>query len=283
SAQPQATNSQRRHPGRNCRAGAAASGTAFPAACLVFMKGEDANRRAFITNSRHEPGTCLRAPGGSVIKRAALGLALSPATVRALSVAPATPHFFCTDVGCGPLTGSTYTGAGTCSARCVGVPPSPLDVTLASPWFAPSRRSRSARPRRYRISSGGRRGRTRPADGPGIGAEGWRRCDRAGCPGRRAGPDRGAAGRRIPARGLLFASPVVGRSGAGWAYPAPARCWSRRIRGASIGTVVLEPFHRFGEIARNPVEAEVQALAVARHEQHRAPAGRSSPPSSNGP
>jgi hypothetical protein len=60
-----------------------------------------------------------------VIKRAALGLALSLATVRALAVAPAgattydfaaataTPHFFCTDIGCGALTGYTYTGAGT--------------------------------------------------------------------------------------------------------------------------------------------------------------------------
>jgi hypothetical protein len=103
------------------------------------MKGEDANRRASITNSRHEPGTCLRAPRGSVIKRAALGLALSLATVRALAVAPAgttttgtsydfaaataTPRFFCTDIGCGALTGYTYTGAGTCSAGCVGFPP----------------------------------------------------------------------------------------------------------------------------------------------------------------
>jgi hypothetical protein len=31
-------------------------------------------------------------------------------------------------------------------------------------------KSRSARPRRFRISPGGRRGRTRRADGPGIGA-----------------------------------------------------------------------------------------------------------------
>jgi hypothetical protein len=82
-----------------------------------------------------------------VIKRAALGLALSLATVRALAVAPAgatttgtshdfaaattTPQFFCTDIGCGALTGCTYTGAGTCSAGSVGVPPSPLDATLA--------------------------------------------------------------------------------------------------------------------------------------------------------
>jgi len=44
---------------------------------------------------------------------------------------------------------------------------------------------------------------------------------------------------------------------------------NRRI----IGTVMLEPFHRFSEIARNPGEAEVRALAVAPHEQHRG-AGR---------
>jgi len=30
-----------------------------------------------------------------------------------------------------------------------------------------------------------------------------------------------------------------------------------------------EPFHRFSEIARNPSEAKVRALAVAPHEQHR--------------
>ena len=75
-------------------------------------------------------------PRGSVIKRAALGLALSLATVRALAVAPAgatttgtsydfaaataTPQFFCTDIGCGALTGYTCTGAGTCPAGCVG-------------------------------------------------------------------------------------------------------------------------------------------------------------------
>jgi len=71
-----------------------------------------------------------------VIKRAALGFALSLATVRALAVAPAgatttgtsydfaaataTPQFFCTDIGCGALTGYTCTGAGTCPAGCVG-------------------------------------------------------------------------------------------------------------------------------------------------------------------
>ena len=44
---------------------------------------------------------------------------------------------------------------------------------------------------------------------------------------------------------------------------------NRRI----IGTVMLEPFHRFSEIARNPGEAEVRALAVAPHEQRRG-AGR---------
>ena len=40
---------------------------------------------------------------------------------------------------------------------------------------------------------------------------------------------------------------------------------NRRI----IGTVMLEPFHRFSEIARSPGEAEVRALAVAPQEQHR--------------
>src|SRR5262245_52593592 len=43
--------------------------------------------------------------------------------------------------------------------------------------------------------------------------------------------------------------------------------------GRIIGTVMLEPFHRFSDIARNPGEAEFRALAVAPHEQHRG-AGR---------
>ena len=71
-----------------------------------------------------------------MIKRAALGFALSLATVRALAVAPAratttgtsydfaaataTPQVFCTNIGCGALTGYTCTGAGTCPAGCVG-------------------------------------------------------------------------------------------------------------------------------------------------------------------
>ncbi len=39
--------------------------------------------------------------------------------------------------------------------------------------------------------------------------------------------------------------------------------------GRIVGTVMLEPFHRFSEIARSPGEAEVRALAVAPQEQHR--------------
>jgi hypothetical protein len=41
------------------------------------------------------------------------------------------PQFFCTDIGCGALTGYTCTGAGTCPADCVGPPAGPLDATLA--------------------------------------------------------------------------------------------------------------------------------------------------------
>jgi ribosomal protein S18 acetylase RimI-like enzyme len=39
--------------------------------------------------------------------------------------------------------------------------------------------------------------------------------------------------------------------------------------GHIIGTVTLEPFYRFSEIARSPGEAEVRALAVGPHAQHR--------------
>ena len=43
--------------------------------------------------------------------------------------------------------------------------------------------------------------------------------------------------------------------------------------GRIVGTVMLEPFYHFSELARSPGEAEVRALAVAPHEQHRG-AGR---------
>jgi len=111
------------------------------------MKGEDANRRASITNSRHEPGNLpacagrkrdqARGTGTCPVPRhgACPGLrprrATTTGTTYDFAAATATPHFFCTDIGCGALTGYTYTGAGTCSAGCAGVPPSPLDATLA--------------------------------------------------------------------------------------------------------------------------------------------------------
>jgi ribosomal protein S18 acetylase RimI-like enzyme len=75
------------------------------------------------------------------------------------------------------------------------------------------------------------------------------------------------------AGGLLSANPGhvevlrgLGISGTGEVLVAED---NRRI----VGTVMLEPFHRFSEIARNPGEAEARALAVAPREQHRG-AGR---------
>jgi len=72
------------------------------------------------------------------MKRAALALVLFVGTAFALASGPAeattattydiasataTPRFFCTEFGCGALTGYTYTGEGTCSAGCVGSRP----------------------------------------------------------------------------------------------------------------------------------------------------------------
>lgn len=81
------------------------------------------------------------------MNRIAFALVLSLATVMALATGPAgattatstsydipaaaaTPVFPCTDIGCGPLSGYTYLGPGTCSASCLGYPSSPADVTL---------------------------------------------------------------------------------------------------------------------------------------------------------
>jgi hypothetical protein len=65
----------------------------------------------------------------------ALALASGPAeattaTTYDIAAATATPQFLCTEFGCGALTGYTYTGAGACSAGCVGFPPGRVAVTL---------------------------------------------------------------------------------------------------------------------------------------------------------
>jgi len=81
------------------------------------------------------------------MRRTALALVLLVGTAFALAGGPAeatttgttydvpsataTPQFFCTEFGCGALTGYTYTGEGTCSAGCVGFPPGAVDVTLS--------------------------------------------------------------------------------------------------------------------------------------------------------
>jgi hypothetical protein len=62
-------------------------------------------------------------------------------TTYDVAAATATAPLLCTD--CGPLAdyAITYTGAGTCSASCVGFPVDPMDVTLTfsvGRFFPPS-------------------------------------------------------------------------------------------------------------------------------------------------
>lgn len=56
--------------------------------------------------------------------------AASTITTYPVPSVSATPHFQCTDFGCGALIGYDYTGDGTCASGCVGWPTDPIRVTL---------------------------------------------------------------------------------------------------------------------------------------------------------
>ena len=75
------------------------------------------------------------------------------------------------------------------------------------------------------------------------------------------------------AGGLLSASPGYAEVLRGLGIAGTGEVLVAEENGRIAGTVMLEPFHRFSEIARSSGEAEVRALAVAPHEQHRG-AGR---------
>jgi ribosomal protein S18 acetylase RimI-like enzyme len=75
------------------------------------------------------------------------------------------------------------------------------------------------------------------------------------------------------AGGLLSANPGYAEVLRGLGIPGSGDVLVAEDSGRIVGTVMLEPFHRFSEIARNPGEAEARALAVAPREQHRG-AGR---------
>ena len=71
------------------------------------------------------------------------------------------------------------------------------------------------------------------------------------------------------AGGLLSANPGYAEVLRGLGISGTSEVLVAEDNGRIAGTVMLEPFHRFSEIARGPGEAEVRALAVAPHEQHR--------------
>ena len=75
------------------------------------------------------------------------------------------------------------------------------------------------------------------------------------------------------AGGLLSANPGYAEVLRGLGISGTGEVLVAEDNGRIVGTVMLEPFYRFSEIARNPGEAEVRALAVAPHAQHRG-AGR---------
>jgi ribosomal protein S18 acetylase RimI-like enzyme len=75
------------------------------------------------------------------------------------------------------------------------------------------------------------------------------------------------------AGGLLSANPGYAEVLRGLGISGTGEVLVAEENGRIVGTVMLEPFHRFSEIARSPGEAEVRALAVAPQEQHRG-AGR---------
>ncbi len=71
------------------------------------------------------------------------------------------------------------------------------------------------------------------------------------------------------AAGLLLANPGYAEVLRGLGISGIGEVLVAEDDGRIVGTVMLEPFHRFSEMARSPGEAEVRALAVAPHEQHR--------------
>jgi ribosomal protein S18 acetylase RimI-like enzyme len=71
------------------------------------------------------------------------------------------------------------------------------------------------------------------------------------------------------AGGLLSANPGYAEVLRGLGISGTAEVLVAEDAGRIIGTVTLEPFYRFSEIARSPGEAEVRALAVAPRAQHR--------------
>jgi ribosomal protein S18 acetylase RimI-like enzyme len=75
------------------------------------------------------------------------------------------------------------------------------------------------------------------------------------------------------AGGLLSANPGYTEVLRGLGISGTGEVLVAEDSGRLVGTVMLEPFYRFSEMARNPGEAEVRALAVAPHEQCRG-AGR---------
>ncbi len=75
------------------------------------------------------------------------------------------------------------------------------------------------------------------------------------------------------AGGLLLANPGYAEVLRGLGISGTGEVLVAEENGRIVGTVMLEPFYRFSEIARSPGEAEVRALAVAPQEQHRG-AGR---------
>jgi hypothetical protein len=95
---------------------------------------------------------------GAAIKRLAFALVFALATVMALATGPAgaatttsttydvptataTAPLLCTDCGPLPTYTVTYTGHGTCSANCAGIPVDPADLTFTfavARFFPPS-------------------------------------------------------------------------------------------------------------------------------------------------
>jgi ribosomal protein S18 acetylase RimI-like enzyme len=71
------------------------------------------------------------------------------------------------------------------------------------------------------------------------------------------------------AGGLLTANPGYAEVLRGLGISGIGEVLAAEDNGRIVGTVMLEPFYRFSEMARNPGEAEVRALAVAPREQHR--------------
>jgi ribosomal protein S18 acetylase RimI-like enzyme len=71
------------------------------------------------------------------------------------------------------------------------------------------------------------------------------------------------------AGGLLSANPSYAATLRGLGVSGTGEVLVAEDSGRIVGTIMLDPFHRFSEIARNRGEAEIRALAVAPHVQHR--------------